>query len=248
MEVTVKFHTNNPEDMGKLMLVLGTSPIGVTGSAPVTQPDVAQTTGADLPPAASTHPVGDTERQVSTGPTAAQLIAGMTLKPTESSTLGDGTKASPGSYVTFNGEDWHVEATYRGTIVAINEAGKADVIKTSDCKASARVAGAPAAPRAGTAAALLPNETQQAQTQTQHTHSANVPNEPISNAMAASLRETATAKVSAGKIGVEAVFEKLSSFGASIIDELSSHNATLFQQWLEVAGEEPPATDGKFGF
>lgn len=241
MKVTFELDTSIPDERNLALQIL----TGQNLSTPVNPHATGQYQGTVTGNADSgvvntaTQPTD--QANVKTGPTVQELIAGVTLKPTETSTLGDGTKISVGGYLSHGGEDWHVEATYRGTVVAINEEGRADMIKTSDCVKSARADGTPPAPRAGTAAALLP-ETQQQPAQTP------VPNEPISDSEANRLRELATSKVSNGLVEVNDVFGKLQEFNVTTINELSAANGVLFDDWLTKAGEEPPAADPKFGF
>lgn len=167
--------------------------------------------------------------------TADDLIAGMSLKPTKSSGLGDGSSVSPDDYVTHGGQVWFVAQTYRGSLVAVNEAGDADVLKTEDCAAAAQPG--ETKPRAGTAAALIDKEEE-------HRDAA----AGVDAATANALRERATDLVSSEIISVDAVFKKLGELGAQNMETLTNANAKKFGEWLDAATAPAPEKDKAFGF
>lgn len=177
--------------------------------------------------------------------TAEQIIAGVTLKPTDSSSIAGDARVKKGEYVRFGNEEWLVEQTYRGKLVISNEDGKADLVNATDCHAVTQEP--PAGPRAGTAAALLPAETVQT-VQTVHsqaavpvdTTSAGIdPNAKITVEMANKLRDMATKLVSDEKISAAQVFEKLASFrGANNFDKLTMGEAMIAEEWLASVGSK----------
>lgn len=220
--------------LGELMSSGGNIPVGID---PIPLTPAAQAI-ADAPKPA---PIPATQTVPGSGLTLEQLKAGMTLKPTASSSLADGTRISVGDYVMHGGEQWAVEATYRGTIIAMNEDGKLDVLKTEDCTA---VAGEPAA-GAPLQAAAVSVQTAAAQVAEAAQPAASG---PVDSALASKLREEATVLVSSEKLTVQQVFEKLGSFGVSQIDGLSAQNAKLFGEWLSAVAAPAPAADKALGF
>lgn len=184
-------------------------------------------------PAGFNLPVPAEQTTPSSRLTVDQLKAGMTLKPTATSSLPDGTRISVGDEVIHGGESWVIEATYRGSIIAMNEDGRVDVLKTEDCKA------APAEPTGHV------NETPK----TEHVASnVSTSNEKVSAQVASTLRERATELVSKETVSVSQVFDKLNSFGVQQIDGLSAGDAELFRQWLEACAAPTPAADKALGF
>lgn len=168
--------------------------------------------------------------------TVEQLKAGMTLKPTATSSLPDGTRISVGDEVIHGGESWVIEATYRGSIIAMSEDGRVDVLKTEDCKA------APVEP------AGRVNETPKTEHVASNVSTSAASNEKVSPARASVIRERATELVSKEVISVGQVFDKLGTFAATQIDMLSAADAEKFAEWLEAASKPTPAPDKALGF
>lgn len=180
--------------------------------------------------------------------TVDDLRAGMTLKETQSTGIGGGVRAAPGDNVMFGGEEWHVYHTFRGKIIAMNEANVADILPAEECMP---VAGEePAKPRPGTAAALVdkPDPNQKPAGEAKAIGSAPVAQDArISPEEASRIRDEATHHVSAGTLDVEAVFQKLNDLaGVGNIDELTAAQARQFEAWVkeQVNGGAAP----KMGF
>ena len=200
-------------------------------------PDAAVARQAE-PTAAATE---DAKPKVEMG--VEELIAGMTLKPTATSALGDGTRVSNGDYLMHAGEEWIVYQTYRGSVVAAKEDNTADVLKTENCTApsartqeSAEPAPAPASPRPGTAAALIPAENSPATT-------GPCPADEVKR-----ITEWLTERVSDASLSVEDVFGTLKSYGVSKVAELSPADAVAFEAEMQKKlGGETPAP-AQFGF
>lgn len=171
--------------------------------------------------------------------TVEDLRAGMTLKETQTATLGDGSRAAPGDNVMFNGEEWVVYHTYRGRLIAATEDNKADILPAENCTAVVTEDTTPSKPRPGTAGALLgqPDPNQRPADQAK---AIGAPTDgPIEPAFAAKLRDDATDAVSSEKVSVDAVFAKLNELGgASSIDQLTQSNGKVFADWL-VAQTQP---------
>jgi hypothetical protein len=165
--------------------------------------------------------------------TVEDLKAGMTLKETQTATLGDGTRAAPGDNVMFKGEEWVVYHTYRGRLIAATEDNKADILPAEECTAVVAGDTTPSKPRPGTAGALLsqPDPNQRPADQAK---AIGAPTDgPIDPAFAAKLRDDATDAVSSEKVSVDAVFAKLNELGgASSIDQLTQNTAKAFADWL----------------
>ena len=173
--------------------------------------------------------------------TVDELKAGMTLKETASTTLGDGSRAAPGDNVMHGGEEWVIYATYRGRLVAATEDNRADVLMAENCTAVPDGDQTPAAPRPGTAAAHAQPDPNQKPIDQAHAIGAPVKDGPIEPAKAAELRERATEAVSNEQVSVDAVFGKLTELGgASSIDQLTAANAVIFEQWLTAAIKPKP--------
>lgn len=174
--------------------------------------------------------------------TVDELKAGMTLKETATTALGDGTRAAAGDNILHGGEEWHVYATYRGRLIAMTEDNRADVLSAEDC--SAVPDAEPAKPRPGTAAALAqPDPNQRPADQARAIGAAD--STPIDPAFAAELREAATEAVSAELVSVDAVFGKLTELGGvSSIDQLTAANAQVFSEWLTAATKPKSAGMG----
>lgn len=173
--------------------------------------------------------------------TVDDLKAGMTLKETASTTLGDGSRAAPGDNVMHGGEEWVIYATYRGRLVAATEDNRADVLMAEKCTAVPDGDQPPAKPRPGTAAALTqPDPNQRPADQARAIGAAD--STPIDPAFAAKLREEATEAVSGEKVSVDAVFGKLTELGGvSSIDQLTAANAQIFSEWLTAATKPKPS-------
>jgi hypothetical protein len=205
--------------------------------------DVAQSDPIPLTPAAQAvadapkpEPVPAEQTTPSSRLTVDQLKAGMTLKPTATSSLPDGTRISVGDEVIHGGESWVIEATYRGSIIAMNEDGRVDVLKTEDCKA------APSEPTGHV------SETPKTEHVASNVSTPSTSNEKVSAQVASTLRERATELVSKETVSVSQVFDKLNSFGVQQIDGLSAGDAELFRQWLEACAAPVPAADKALGF
>ncbi len=171
--------------------------------------------------------------------TVDELRAGMTLKETQTATLGDGGKAAPGDNVICNGEEWVVHHTYRGRLIAATEDNRADILMAENCSAVPQE-DQPPKPRAGTASALLnqpdPNQRPADQAKAIGAAAAAPSDGPIDPAFASKLRDEATSAVSNETVTVDAVFEKLRSLGgAGSIDELTAANGAAFSEWLTAA-------------
>jgi hypothetical protein len=184
------------------------------------------------------------------GPTVDELKAGMRLKETATASIADGHRVAPGDYVMYNGEAWHVCVTYRGTIIALNEEGKADVLQAAECQpAPSDEQPEPARLRPGTAGALLAQPDPQ-QKPVEQAHAIGAPTAaptegPIDPKVAADLRDRATDAVATEKVTVEAVFGKLQELGkVSQIDMLTAAQGAQFDAWLSAATSGNP----KFGF
>lgn len=187
-------------------------------------------------------PASDVNPKPALGPD--ELAAGMTLKETQSTTLGDDSRVAPGGYVTFRGETWHVYKTYRGKIIAGTEDNRFDVLDTKDCTSSAEsldpagttaADGAVAEPepaRAGTAAALIAPDG----------------GNKIEPKRADELRSKATNHVQNSRIPAQAVFDKLKALsGGTSINDLSLAAADAFDSWLDNPTETTQPT-AQFGF
>ena len=173
--------------------------------------------------------------------TVDDLKAGMTLKETASTTLGDGSRAAPGDNVMHGGEEWVIYATYRGRLIAATEDNRADVLMAENCTAVPDGDQTPAAPRPGTAAAHAQPDPNQKPIEQAHAIGAPVKDGPIDPATAAALRERATEAVSNEQVSVDAVFGKLTELGGvSSIDQLTAANAAVFEQWLNGAIKPKP--------
>ena len=197
---------------------------------------------APMEAAAQAEPAAASDVNPKPSVTVDDLKAGMTLKETASTTLGDGSRAAPGDNVLHGGEEWAIYATYRGRVIAATEDNRADVLMAENCSAVPDGDQTPAAPRPGTAAALLnqPDPNQKPIEQAQAI-GAPVKDGPIEPAKAAALRERATEAVSNEQVSVDAVFGKLTELGGvSSIDQLTAANAAVFETWLDGAIKPKP--------
>lgn len=189
-------------------------------------------------------PVDRTEVNPKPTLTVDELKAGMTLKETASTTLGDNTRVAAGDNVRFKDDEWHVYATYRGKLVVMNEANVADVVDAAHC--TSVPGGEPSSLRPGTAGALLnqPDPNQRPADQA-HAIGANPAQpQPITPAEAARLRNIATEAVASGKVEVDAVYAKLNEIGGvSQIDLLTTEGGAKFDTWI-MAAQNP----NKLGF
>ena len=183
--------------------------------------------------------------------TVDQLIAGMTLKPTATSALGDGTRVSAGDHLMHGGEEWIVYQTYRGSVVAAKEDNTADVLKTENCtaasartQASADPAPEPApAPRPGTAAALIPPAEPAPEPEP-----APAPTGPLRADEAQRLTEWLTEQVANGSLSVETVFDTFKEYGCSKVADLSAAKAAAFEASIKTKLEGASPAPSRFGF
>jgi len=199
-----------------------------------------KTSAAQMEAEAQVRPVDAADVNPKPAVTVDDLRAGMTLKETQTATLGDGSKAAPGDNVMCNDREWVVYHTYRGRLIAATEDGRADILPADNCTAVPQE-DQPAKPRPGTAGALLnqPDPNQRPAEQAKAIGGAAPAQDgPIDPAFAAKLREEATDAVSSEKVSVDDVFGKLKELGgASSIDELTAANGKAFSEWLTGAAQ-----------
>lgn len=227
MKITIEA-TSVDELRGLLAQLLGST----APTAPVSDPIPLTPAAQVVAEAAKPEPVPTEQTTPGSRLTVEQLKAGMTLKPTATSSLPDGTRISVGDYVIHGGEQWAIEATYRGSIIAMNEDGRVDVLKTDDCKA---------VPVGEVDRAAQPTVSAAAEPTSAST-------EKVSAQRAATIRERATELVSKEVISVGQVFDKLGTFAATQIDMLTAADAEKFAQWLEAVATPAPPADKALGF
>jgi hypothetical protein len=233
MNITLTITTENPDEIARVLHALGGDmpelahqpmPGTMTKTVIVTPDEVAA------------------QAQTKVGLTVDELKAGMTLKPTATSSLNDGSKVAIGDYVMVGANKKLIEATYRGTLIVVDEDGAADVVKTEDCAA---VPAEARGPRLGTAAALLGEQHPAAAAPAEAPASADT--DPVSAEVAAQLRERATTLIVSEKASVEEVMGEIARVhpGANVIEQMTGAEAATFRQWLEAKeqGKNPA-----FGF
>jgi hypothetical protein len=176
------------------------------------------------------------------GLTVEELKAGMTLKPTSTASLNDGSRVAVGDYVMIDDEKALIEATYRGTLIVTREDGTADVVKTEDCAAVAPEA---RGPRPGTAAALLGDQHPAAAKPAEAVSPA--ADDAVSPETAADLRERATNLIVGEKASVDEVMTEMNRVrpGCKVIEDMTAKQAADFGNWVKAKEEgKNPA----FGF
>lgn len=178
-------------------------------------------------------PASAPEPSLAKGMTVVQLKAGMRLKETATTSVGGGERVAAGEYVTCDGDLWLVEATYRGSLIGVNESGQADLLKAEACtKTEPRTEATTADASEASEASDDPAEAPASAEPAAPTPAATPSGEAVTPDVANRLRDLATDKVSDGKLAVADVFKALQSYGVSNIDGLSAAQAVEFEKWL----------------